>query len=1117
MKQTKSFVSEKLNGNNLFLYITTIATAIVDILLAVILLVGGKLDLVFALALLDVLLVVTVFNSNFRFRYSLLAPILYLIACAGLCFAISFSSFAIITNASLIWFIALHILPAIALITNVVTIARVGTKFKLLPCILSLLTAVGSIAYVVVALTSGFFGQGSFGYRNIYFYYDNEADYYVAQEVIDGFGTKLTIPESFNGKKVGAIDGNILSTSGLKEIYFNVPADVKIINSNEITNVDDDCKLFIDKTQIDDFRERMVSLSIANPTGTNAYLSLMNATVPVNLSNGERYLTFDYTATSLQQADYQILKTWIAPSSKAFDLSVVGEGIDYAENFDIDDESFLYATYTRNDMIVCFNTDKGSVIDSGDITTENNLVVSFDKVYRLSVGNDNDTLYETDSTFKSFNGSGYRYILGSDHKDLLSTIQLRNGFDLSWEYTSNTHSSKTPLTSLSSVIEQQNLTVYPKWTLRAPVISSLTKDKAGNYVYGEDVTFTATATAPSQDLSLKYEWQKDGGSWSSAYDVKTYSKTNLFPNDSGTYNVKVTTYSNTVTSLTSTAEYSISLTVDKKALGIQWSLPDEIYSGTTKPVSAQRVEEDVINNDDVTVLLDVTSIRNVGNYTFKATLSGATADLYQLEENSKSFTLKPYNITSGVNWENLSFTYDGEQHLPSASVLGIGDESSSLITLSVNGGKVNAGTYTSTATITDSNYKTNYTIDSSVNKTQFTIEKLVVTPQSSNTSLVYIGTAQAPEFTVQGVSKDGVITLSVSGLKTYANNAQEPEYTATLSLPTVIHKQNYELSSATAQFTISKAQVSVSWNNPSLTYNGNEQSPTPSAKGVKNESISLAISGKQTNAGSGYTATASISSASQQRNYDLIASSISKSFSIAKKEVTTLWTNTSLVYNKQTQLPTAKVKLLDKDGGTISLTVSGDSATNVGSYQASTSLPVDSTSNYTLLETTSLFNITPATAIVSWGQTTFTYNGLSQLPTATASGVGSESVVINVSGAKTNAGKHQATATTSNGNYVLSNASVEFTIEKAVLTLTWSITNQFDFDGTPKTVEVLNIDGTVNSDLVPITYTYYTSNNIPLSSAPTEAGNYKVVVTTSNPNYVISNATTTFTIVSTQA
>lgn len=118
-------------------------------------------------------------------------------------------------------------------------------------------------------------------------------------------------------------------------------------------------------------------------------------------------------------------------------------------------------------------------------------------------------------------------------------------------------------------------------------------------------------------------------------------------------------------------------------------------------------------------------------------------------------------------------------------------------------------------------------------------------------------------------------------------------------------------------YTVSPKAVAVTWADTALTYTGAAQAPTASAEGVNGETLSLGVSGAQTNAGTDYTATASIASVTggnaDPANYTLTADTTT--FSIAPKATTFTVTldKTVLTENGAEQKPAVTVR----DGETV--------------------------------------------------------------------------------------------------------------------------------------------------------------------------------------------------------
>ncbi len=118
-------------------------------------------------------------------------------------------------------------------------------------------------------------------------------------------------------------------------------------------------------------------------------------------------------------------------------------------------------------------------------------------------------------------------------------------------------------------------------------------------------------------------------------------------------------------------------------------------------------------------------------------------------------------------------------------------------------------------------------------------------------------------------------------------------------------------------YTVSPKAVAVTWADTALTYTGAAQAPTASAEGVNGETLSLSVSGAQTDAGENYTATASIASVTggnaNPANYTLAADTAT--FSIAPKATTFTVTldKTVLTENGAEQKPAVTVR----DGETV--------------------------------------------------------------------------------------------------------------------------------------------------------------------------------------------------------
>ena len=214
------------------------------------------------------------------------------------------------------------------------------------------------------------------------------------------------------------------------------------------------------------------------------------------------------------------------------------------------------------------------------------------------------------------------------------------------------------------------------------------------------------------------------------------------------------------------------------------------------------------------------------------------------------------------------------------------------------GAPINAGTYYVKATVTPKSVVSNtgqtyaeqyFAATSSCVKHTIDKKEISVTWDTSQTSFVYNGTYQGPLVTGRDT---GIVGESIIIMPNNIPIDVGTGYTLTLLCNGVSGGQelcsNYNLSNIRShEFSITPKPLQVTWNNTSLTYNGNSQKPTAivSLDGVNNENISLTVDGAKSAAGT-YTATASCSSVSGGQakcsNYTLI--NPSQSFTINKAD-----------------------------------------------------------------------------------------------------------------------------------------------------------------------------------------------------------------------------------------
>lgn len=220
---------------------------------------------------------------------------------------------------------------------------------------------------------------------------------------------------------------------------------------------------------------------------------------------------------------------------------------------------------------------------------------------------------------------------------------------------------------------------------------------------------------------------------------------------------------------------------------------------------------------------------------------------------------------------------------------------------------------------------------------------------------------------------------------------------------------------------------------------------------------------------------------------------------ISPAQVTVTAENKSKTYGETDPALTATVTGLisGESESLITYTISRAAGNEVGSY---TITPAGDAlqGNYTVSFVTGNLTVNKKTVGITWGETSFPYNGTAQAPTATATGlVNNDEIGITVSGAKTNVGTHTATASgltgTKKGNYQLpSTKTTSFSIVKAAINTSivmteWSYGDYVASTNSPSL--------SFNPENVTVTYLYKVKgadDETYVAAVPTEVGEYTV-------------------------
>ena len=289
-----------------------------------------------------------------------------------------------------------------------------------------------------------------------------------------------------------------------------------------------------------------------------------------------------------------------------------------------------------------------------------------------------------------------------------------------------------------------------------------------------------------------------------------------------------------------------------------------------------------------------------------------------------------------------------------------------------------------------------------------------------NTLFVFDGKSKSPTAHYLDVNGNKVY-LTVSGAATNAGTGYIARATA--------KDLNYEFSNTTVEYEIRKADFDFStvvWSKDSFTYDGSKKSI--SVSGLPSGVSVIGYSGdRATDAGS-YTAVAMLRW--DENNYNP-PPTLSHTWEIKKADYDmsgVSFRSESFIYDGKMHYPTFVGTMpVGADGIALEYSFSsGASHVSDGKVSVTVSFHTNS-KNYNIPpDRYSSVVITPKGISVDWGESSLSYNGETQNPTAFA-----VECAIKVTGGAKNVGKYLATATTDNSDYYIINDKIEYSIVKA--------------------------------------------------------------------------------------
>ncbi len=375
-----------------------------------------------------------------------------------------------------------------------------------------------------------------------------------------------------------------------------------------------------------------------------------------------------------------------------------------------------------------------------------------------------------------------------------------------------------------------------------------------------------------------------------------------------------------------------------------------------------------------------TKVENVGNNSFKANYVDSTGNYNNITNKDVSVKVNPKSVS--LTWTNTEFTYDGNSHVPSASVSSGLINGDTCTVASISGAKTDVGNHTATA---ESLSNSNYTIDESTKTAGFSITKSQATANVTPASnLVYSGNAQ--NLVSSGTSNYGNVVYSLSEGGTYSSTIPTGTEAKTYTVYYKVNEtNNYYGTGGHFDVSIAKAGITPVISLTDWTYGDNPNQP--SVSGVKENAdvtYTYAVKGSDdfsseipTDAGE-YTVKADISGTA---NYN--GNTATKDFKIIPKPVTVTANGEKTFMDEDPNLTYTVNEGLVGDDTLSGIIIERDPGEDAGDYVVNVSLAEGSSNpNYSITCANGTFKIKRKiiTPEVRLSPVTFTYNMQQQIP-----------------------------------------------------------------------------------------------------------------------------------------
>lgn len=421
---------------------------------------------------------------------------------------------------------------------------------------------------------------------------DEQNGGYILTGVLKNGEERLVIPQEYNGGKVVGVSCALFSSAASQYVF---ESEVIFTESEKLANVNLDGKtVYAARTAIDKIRERLYNCAY-DETIRDKALTLANGAIPFGLDTDERYISFGYDWQTFNLCGGIVLPTFICKSGDSFDITAY-ENFEFIKRRSVADVNDLDRAYTCANGYILSDITVGDKSLLGDvvITSDSVAKLKFERVYRIYVGfgtGDYDLREaQPDFCFDTLNGErlSFRYVAERNADKFLNGVQMRSGYALNWQYSAHIDGETAEikrLNDLSAALKEVkgDLDIYPVWTINAFDVTITSTAENNVITYGEDVTFYAN-TPEIDGVEFTYEWRHSGEivGRESALELIRPSISGAY---GGTYALSVGIGGSEFSSVSAYVE--ISLSINKRAVQVEWSDDSIVYDGKTQTPSAK--------------------------------------------------------------------------------------------------------------------------------------------------------------------------------------------------------------------------------------------------------------------------------------------------------------------------------------------------------------------------------------------------------------------------------------------------------------------------------------------------------------------------------------------------